>query len=68
MTNYYFLAASLPPLELGEVPDITFRELVRRLEINLTKNDFEKTVVLRRAIDLVNIRALLLEEPISKEI
>jgi hypothetical protein len=65
MTNYYFLAASLPPLVLGEVPDITFTELSLRLEINLTKEDFKKTVVLRRFIDLLNIRALFLEEPID---
>lgn len=65
MANYYFLAASLPPLAIGQKPDITFEELTTRLEINLTKHDFEKTVVLRRFIDLNNIRSLLLEEPID---
>lgn len=65
MANYYFLAPSLPPLNLGEKPDITFEELINRLEINLTKEDWEKTLVLRRMIDLYNIRAILLEEPID---
>lgn len=63
--NYYFLAASLPPLKLGEVPDISFAELTRRFQVNLSKEDEEKTRVIRRAIDLANIRALLLEEPID---
>ena len=65
MGNYYFLAASLPPLVLGEKPDVTFEELTSRLEINLTKSDFEQTVIFRRYIDMSNIRALFLEESID---
>ncbi len=65
MANYYFLAASFPPLILGEKPDITFDELTARLAINLTKEDFEKTVVFRRFLDLSNIRALFLEDAID---
>ena len=65
MANYYFLAAALPPLVLGEKPDFSFEELSNRLEINLTKADFEKSVALRRYVDLNNIRALFLEESID---
>ena len=65
MGNYYFLAASLPPLALGEKPDLTFEELKERLRINLSPNDYAKTEVLRRFIDLQNIRSLLLEESID---
>lgn len=65
MGNYYFLAASLPPLAIGEVPEISFEELADRLEMNLSKKDLEKTVVLRRLVDLFNIRAFLLKEPID---
>jgi len=65
VANYYFLAASFPPLVLGEKPDITFDELTARLSINLTKADFEKTVVFRRFLDLSNIRSLFLEEAID---
>ncbi len=67
MANYYFLAASLPPLVLGEKPELTYEELNARLEINLTKEDFEKVVVFRRFTDINNIRALLLEEPIEPQ-
>ncbi|HSX03276.1 MAG TPA: DUF2764 family protein [Rhabdochlamydiaceae bacterium] len=65
MRNYYFIAASLPELKLGEKPEISFEELVYRLSLNLSKDDLEKTVVLRRYIDILNIRALLLEEPLD---
>lgn len=65
MKNYYFLVPSLPPLSLREKPDITFEKLAESLEISLTKKDFEKTKVLRRFIDIHNIRSLLLEERID---
>lgn len=65
MANYYFVAPSLPELVLGVKPDFTFEELQNRLKINLTKEDYQKTLILRRFIDLMNIRSLLLEEPID---
>ncbi|MGE5196754.1 MAG: DUF2764 family protein [Anaerolineae bacterium] len=65
MSNYYFLAASLPPLELDQRPELSFEELTSRLAINLNREDFEKTVVLRRLIDLYNIRALFLGESVD---
>lgn len=65
MGNYYFLAASFPPLSLGESPDFSFEELTSRLGINLSKPDLKKTELFRRYIDLSNIRALFLEEEID---
>jgi len=65
MRNYYFIVPSLPPLTLHERPEITFGELMARLEINLSKQDLEKVRVLRRFIDIYNIRALLMEEPVD---
>lgn len=65
MKNYYFLVPSLPPLSLQSKPDITFEKLADRLEISLTKKDLEKTRVLRRFVDINNIRSLLLEEKID---
>lgn len=65
MHNYYFVAASLPPLTLGETPDISFEELSYRLSINLSKEDLEKVMVLKRYIDIQNIRSQLLEETLD---
>src|ERR1700722_2117384 len=65
MRNYYFVVSSLPPLVIGERPEITFDELMARLKINLSKHDWEKVRVLRRFVDMYNIRALLMEEPVD---
>lgn len=65
MRNYYFVVASLPPLFLREQSEIAFAEFMTRLEINLNKQDLEKTKVLRRFVDIYNIRALLMEEPVD---
>lgn len=65
MRNYYFVVPSLPPLSLHERPEISFEELVVRLSNNLSKKDLEKTKVLRRLVDIYNIRSLLMEEPID---
>lgn len=63
--KYYFVVPSLPPLDLHTRPELSFEELMARLEISLTKKDLEKVQVLRRFIDILNIRALLMEEPID---
>lgn len=65
MHNYYFVAPSLPVLTLGETPDMSFKEILYRLKMNLSKQDLHKVEVLRRKIDLENIRSLYLEEPLD---
>jgi len=63
--NLYFLVPSLPPLSMGQKPEMGFEEFVTRLETNLGKSDLEKTVVLRRFVDIFNIRSLLMEETVD---
>lgn len=65
MANYYFLSASLPSLTLGEKTDLSFSELIARLDINLDRKDIEKVITFRRWIDLNNIRTLYLEDAID---
>ena len=65
MRNYYFVVSSLPPLSLHEKPEISFEELMVRLGMNLSKQDLERVDVLRRIVDIYNIRALLMEEPVD---
>lgn len=57
MTNYYFLATALPPLQIGVRPEINFDELEFLFRINLTEKDYAKTEVIRRFYDILNIRA-----------
>lgn len=65
MGNYYFLAPSLPDLVLGQKPEVSFEEMKSRIAINLNKEDYAKASVFGRFIDINNIRALFLEEPID---
>ena len=65
MGNYYFLAASLPPLAFGEKPEIRFDQFRMAAEINLNKKDNEKMILLRRITDFENVRSLLLKFPLD---
>ncbi|MCX6990108.1 MAG: DUF2764 family protein [Chlamydiae bacterium] len=65
MSNYYYLATTLPPLEFPSVPDISFESLKESLSLNLSEKDLEKVEVLRLFVDINNIRPLLLEEEID---
>lgn len=63
--EYYFLAASLPDIEIGTPPDLSFYQLSYLLRENLRKEDLAQTIVMRRYYDLQNIRAFLLENPLD---
>jgi hypothetical protein len=65
MSNYYYLATTLPPLEFPSVPDISFESLKESLSLNLSEKDLKKVEVLRLFVDINNIRPLLLEEEID---
>ncbi len=62
MTNYYFLANSLPSIEIGESPDLSFVELGHMLDLNLGPEDKQKVVTIRHYFDLLNLRLLWLEQ------
>lgn len=65
MRNYYFVVPSLPPLSMQERPAISFEEFTIRMEISLSKCDLEKIRVMRFFVDICNIRALFMEEPVD---
>lgn len=57
MFRYYFLASILPSgLTLGQVPEIGFLEFVELCKNNLNEIDLDKTEVIRRYIDIKNLR------------
>lgn len=64
--RYYFLAVSLPKLQIGEAPDISFEEFERLLKENLSPADFERTKKIRWVYDLENLRRYWLKEPLDK--
>lgn len=63
MGNYYFLLSAFPPLNLGEKPEISFKELKEMLKMNLSEGDFSDFQKLLLPYDLYNIRALWLKKP-----
>lgn len=65
MTQYYFLAISLPQLEIGRKPDISPEELKTLLVENLNPRDLLKTMKLRWFYDLNNILAFWMDEPLD---
>ncbi len=63
--QYYFVGTALPSLHIGEKPEISWEGLQRLLRDNLTRQDYEKTKVLRRYFDILNMRAFLKNEPLD---
>ncbi len=63
MTEYYFLASLLPPLEIGHVPGLGFPELKELLRTNLTSVDQSRVRQFLRLIDLENLRSYWAAEP-----
>ena len=65
MVRYYFLICSLPSLSLEIKPEITFFDFLSLLEINLTSSDKKQVEDFLLYIDLKNIRALWMEQPMD---
>ena len=63
MTEYYFLASLLPPLEIGHVPSLAFPELKMLMDANLTNTDWKRVRKFLSLIDLENLRAFWAKEP-----
>ncbi|MBS0623396.1 MAG: DUF2764 family protein [Verrucomicrobia bacterium] len=65
MKEYYFLASFLPVLQIGHVPNLGFNELQELMHVNLTSVDFEKTIQMRRHLDIENMRLLWMQQPLD---
>lgn len=65
MARYYFLLSSVPTLTLGVPAEITFEQFKTALQLNLTPSDYEKVAFFLTYIDLRNIRAFWLKEPLD---
>lgn len=65
MRNYYFVAASLPDLQLHKELEITFSDLMRLFAMNLHSEDFAQIAIFRSYFDLDNIFHLLREEELD---
>ena len=66
MKEYYFLAALLPQLEIGHIPELGMSELKELLRVNLVDEDLALTKRFLRQIDIENFRAFWSKEPIDQ--
>ena len=65
MGKYFFVGASLPDLQIGNPPEMSFDDFDRLLRWNLSSEDYNKTKVLRRYWDIENLRAFWKDEPLE---
>ncbi len=65
MARYYFLTNSLPTLKLGSPVDITFSQLLELFQLNLSVKDQKLIHTFLTYIDLRNIRAFWMKEPLD---
>ena len=65
MAKYYFVGTLLPSLTFDSPPEISFADLDRLLRENLSQKDYKKTRAIRQFYDILNLRALWLEEEID---
>lgn len=62
MSRYYFFGSLLPPLELGKKPDLPFHEFLSIAKDELSKEDLDQLAVVRRFMDIQNLRAFWQEK------
>lgn len=65
MALYSFTTTALPPLKIGEAPELSFEELEVLLHENLLPSDYEQTRILRRLYDILNIRNFWKEDELD---
>ncbi|MCP5492710.1 MAG: DUF2764 family protein [Chlamydiales bacterium] len=63
--HYYFLAASLPDIELGQEPELSFSSLMLLFRENLSEDDMDDINRLRWLIDIDNVHKFIKDEPLN---
>ena len=64
--HYYFVATSLSPLSLKVEPENSFAEIKDDFKMNLSLQDLKSVHALLEPIDLYNVKALWLGEPLDE--
>ena len=62
---YYFVLLALPPLSFRTKPEMAFHEMRELLSLNLTLEDQERVTTLLHSVDLYNLKAFWLGEPLK---
>ncbi|CRX38019.1 DUF2764 family protein [Estrella lausannensis] len=64
--EYYYVGSLLPDLQIGMPPELTFKDLMQILSINLQASDLKKVEVIRRLFDIYHLKALAKGTPFSE--
>jgi hypothetical protein len=65
MGHYYFVICSFPQIALGVKIEMTYEKAREMLSLNLSLKDWRLVVLFQRLVDVRNIRALWLQEPLD---
>jgi len=65
MAPLFFVETALPPITLGQAPEMSFQVLTTLFQLNLSESDLKKTQVIREYIDINNVRKFLKKEPLD---
>ncbi len=66
MGKYFFLGSVLPPLKVGNEPEIIFEDLMTLFRENMSAADLEKVKAILIYIDIKNVQSLLKKEKIDR--
>lgn len=62
MKQYYFFKCALPSIKMGEIPEISFEEFLRMVDLNISGTDKKQIDCLRQYIDIKNLRPYFLQK------
>ena len=65
MNKYFFLGSVLPPLKVGNNPEIIFEDMMTLFRDNMGASDLEKVKAILTYIDIKNVQSLLKKEEID---
>ena len=65
MCYFYYVVAAFPPISLGQKSEMTYEEAREMVCLNVPPKEWKQVVLFQRLIDIRNIRALWLQEPLD---
>jgi len=65
MVKYFFLGSLLPPLKIANKPELSFRDVLDIVDLNITSIDLKKLFSLRQYVDIKNVYFFLKKQPLD---
>jgi hypothetical protein len=65
MCYFYYVISAFPPVAVGQKSEMTYEEARQMIALNAPPADWKQIVIFQRLVDIQNIRALWLKEPLD---